>query len=77
MNVNLAQLGERYDAEAMRRRTEQIERAFTRVLSTEEASYFALLVAPNATIWRVSVDNNGQLRTDRIPTGREIPPLPP
>jgi len=69
MNVSLGQLGARYDPEQMRRRTEQIERAFTQVLSTETASPFALLVAPDQSVWKVTVDAAGALHTTKVPKG--------
>lgn len=72
MNVHLAQLGERYDAEAMRQRTSQIERAFARVLSIETASPYALLTSPDGSVFALHVENNGSLRTEKIPKGRPV-----
>lgn len=72
MNVHLAQLGDRYDGEAMRQRTAQIERAFTRVLSIETASPYALITSPDGSVWAIHVENNGAIRTEKIPKGRPL-----
>jgi hypothetical protein len=72
MNVHLTQLGDRYDAESMRQRTQQIERAFLRVLSTEEASPFAMLISPDQSVWRVTVDNAGALHTAKMAKGQPV-----
>ena len=72
MRVHLAQLGDRYDGAAMRNRTEQIELAFQRVLSIEAASPFALLVSPDQSVWKVTVDNAGIVHTTKLPKGRPI-----
>jgi len=70
MNIRLAEIGARYDAEAMRHRTDQLERAFQRVLSIEAASPFALLVSPDQSVWRVTVNDAGALTTTKMPKGR-------
>lgn len=72
MNISLAQIGARYDAETMRQRTEQIERAFQRVLSTESASAYALLVSPNQSVWKVTVDDAGTLHATKVMKGVPI-----
>ena len=69
MNIRLAPLGVRYEADAMRQHIDQLEQAFHRVLSIETASPFVLLVSPDQSVWRVTVDNAGALHTTKLPKG--------
>lgn len=72
MNISLGQLGVRYDPEQIRQRHDQIERAFRQVLSTETASPFAMLVSPDQSVWKVTVDNAGVIHTTKLPKGKPI-----
>ena len=46
--------------------------AFNRVLSTETASPFALLVAPDLGVWKVTVSNAGVLTTVKMAKGAPL-----
>lgn len=72
MIVHLAQLGDVYEGNAMRNRTEQIEAAFRRTLSTLTASPFALLTSPDQSVWKVTVTDAGTIVTVKLPKGAPL-----
>jgi hypothetical protein len=46
--------------------------AFNRVLSTETASPFALLIAQDGGVWKVTVSNAGAITTVKMAKGKPL-----
>jgi hypothetical protein len=65
-------LGDRYNFAWAQRLVDALQAAFTRVLSTETASPFAMLVAPDQGVWKVTVSNTGVLTTVKLPKGTPL-----
>jgi hypothetical protein len=61
-----------YDLSWAQRLVDTISLAFNRVLSTETASPFALLVAPDGGVWKVSVSNVGAIVTVKMVKGAPL-----
>jgi phenylpyruvate tautomerase PptA (4-oxalocrotonate tautomerase family) len=72
MNVSLPYPTERYNEERSRQLVDQLTAMFSRVLSTETASPYALLTSPDGSVWKITVDNLGALKTAKLPLGVSI-----
>ena len=69
MQIFIAQAPERYERAAIARAFDNIRRALTFAVSTEEAVSSVLLEAPDGTVYKVEVDNSGNLTTTAVPLG--------
>jgi hypothetical protein len=54
------------------RMVDTLHLAFNRVLSTETASPFALLVSPNGSVYKVTVTDVGAIATVLMPKGKPL-----
>lgn len=66
MRLTLPDPGAGPHAPALRQAFDALRRGFLALLSTEEASPFVLLQAPDKSVWRVTVTNAGALQTEKI-----------
>jgi len=73
MNPNLPHpMTTSYDLTWAQRLVDTLSLAFNRVLSTETASPFVLLIAPDKGVWKVSVTNAGAVTTVKMPQGKPL-----
>jgi hypothetical protein len=69
MQIFITPAPERYEKAAIMRAFDNIRRALTFAVSTEEAVSSVLLEAPDGTVYKVEVDNSGNLTTTVVPLG--------
>jgi hypothetical protein len=73
MNPNLPHpMSTSYDLTWAQRLVDTLSLAFNRVLSTETASPFAMLVAPDGGVWKVTVSNAGVVTTVKMAKGKPL-----
>jgi hypothetical protein len=73
MNPNLPHpMSTSYDLTWGQRLVDTLHLAFNRVLSTETASPFALLIAPDKGVWKVTVSNAGAITTVKMAQGKPL-----
>jgi len=61
-----------YDLTWAQRLVDTLSLAFNRVLSTETASPFALLISPDGSAWKVTVSNAGAITTVKMAKGKPL-----
>jgi hypothetical protein len=61
-----------FDLTWAQRMVDTLSLAFNRVLSTETASPFALLIAPDKGVWKVTVSNAGVITTVKMAQGKPL-----
>jgi len=72
MIINFPWPGDRYDAAHARQMVEELQRGFTRVLSTETSAPYLLLTSPDQSVWKVTISDLGALAAVKLPKGRPI-----
>lgn len=71
MNINLPPPPQSYETTYFNRMVASITQAFGICVTRQEAVAAVLLQAPDGSVWKVSVDNSGNLVTDSVPLGTQ------
>lgn len=74
MIVNLPPAPERYDPGYFSRALATITRLVGATINPQEAVSSLLLQSPNGNVYKVSVDNSGNLVTEQVPFGQQGSP---
>ena len=74
MIINLPTPPAGYDREYFRFSFSLLERVLGQSIGRLEAVDGVLLLAPDGGVWKVTVDNSGNLKTESIPLGQQGAP---